>query len=141
MSIGSKFAGVVTGLHARIYKGTGGKVAGSMKGVPILVITTTGRKSGKDRERPLMKVTHDGSAHVIASNNGNDSHPSWFLNLSSNPDVKVQDGDENYAATAVVLTGDQRDAVYELAKTQMDNFVGYEQKADRTIPVVRLERR
>ncbi len=140
MSIERKITALMTGLHAKIYKGSGGKVAGAMKGVEIVVITTTGRTSGKKRDRPVMKVTHDGHAHVIASNNGGDEHPSWFLNLSANPEIHVQDGADGYDATAVILTGKERDAVYESAKGQMDNFIGYEEKADRVIPVVRLQR-
>lgn len=141
MSIERKITGFVTGLHARMYKRFEGAKAGEMKGVPMLVLTTTGRKSGKKRDRPLMKIEHDGATHVIASNNGRDDHPSWLLNLQADPNVHVQDGPRAFDAKAVVLEGAAREAVYEKAKSLMDNFVGYEQKADRTIPVVRLDPR
>lgn len=136
-----KITALMTGLHARIYKNSGGTKANAMKGAPILVITTTGRKSGRKRDRPLMKIEHDGVAHIIASNNGRDDHPSWYLNLKADPVIEVQDGPDTYTATAVELEGDERTAVYESAKQQMDNFIGYEKKSARTIPVVRLERR
>ncbi len=134
-------AAILTGLHARIYKASGGRFATEMKGTPMVVITTTGRTSGKKRDRPLMRIDHGGNAHVIASNNGSDSAPGWFLNLQANPSIHVQDGEASYDATAVVLEGAERDAVYEAAKAALDNFVGYEQKSSRTIPVVRLDRR
>ena len=136
----SKIAAVMTGFHAKLYKAFGGRGVGEMKGVPMVVLTTTGRSSGKERDRPLMKIEHDGATHVIASAAGSDDHPQWYRNLRANPRVKVTDGGDTYAATAVVLDGDARREVYETAKGMMDDFAGYEAKADRTIPVIRLDR-
>jgi deazaflavin-dependent oxidoreductase (nitroreductase family) len=136
----NRLASVMTALHARLYRVTDGKVGGAIKGTPVLVVETTGRKSGEKRARPLMKIDHGGKPHIVASNNGSDDHPAWYLNVLANPTVTVTDGGETYEARAVVLEDAERDAAYESAKQQMDNFVGYERKSSRSIPVIRLDR-
>lgn len=136
----SKLWGAMTWLHARLYAATGGKVGGAIKGTPVIVVETIGRKSGQKRARPLMRIEHEGELHIVASNNGSDDHPAWFLNVEANPRVTVTDGDQTFDATAIVLEGAERDAAYEAAKEQMDNFISYERKSSRKIPVVRLDR-
>lgn len=140
MDLGTRLAALATGFHAKLIKATDGRVAGEFKGRPMVVLATTGRKTGKRRERPLVKLEIDGTPHVIASNNGADDHPGWYLNLLADPVVHVIDGDESYDAVAVPLEGDERTAAYERAKRLMANFVRYERTASRTIPVIRLER-
>ena len=129
----------MTTIHAGLYRLTRGRVGAKLKGVPILLLTTTGRKSGQPRTSPVMDIRVEGDTYVIASNNGSERHPAWFLNLEANPEVHVVQGSRSYDAKAVLLDDAERDRVYAQAKEQMDNFVRYEQRASRTIPVVRLD--
>lgn len=124
--------------HVGVYRLTGGRLAGSMRGGKVLVLTTMGRRSGKPWTVPLMDIRHDGYSHVIASAGGDTKEPGWYKNVLATPTVGVQRGEETFRATAVVLEGDERDTVYEVAESQMSDFTGYKEKTGRVIPVVRL---
>ena len=83
---------VMSALNTWLYRLSGGKIAGSMKGAPILLLTTTGRKTGKTRVTPLLYLRDDENLVVVASKGGAPNHPVWFLNLEANPDVGVEVG-------------------------------------------------
>lgn len=125
--------------HVAVYRLTEGRVGGSMGGSRVLLLTTRGRRSGQLRTTPLMRVDHDGAVHVIASAAGAASHPAWFHNVQADPRVRVRDGDRVWSAHGVVLEGAQRDQAHAAAVAEMEGFADYEQRTDRTIPVVRLE--
>ena len=80
--------------QVRLYEATGGKEGGTLEGAPCVILTTKGRKSGKLRKSPLMRIEHDGVYAVVASMGGAPQHPVWYLNLVANPDVTLQDGDQ-----------------------------------------------
>lgn len=122
------------------YEASGGTEANTLRdtGIPIIVMTCTGHKSGKVRKVPLMRVEQDGEYAVIASKGGAPAHPGWFHNLIADPTVTIQDGPapENYRVSLV--EGDERAEWYTRAVGVFPNYAEYEVAAaehDRTIPV------
>ena len=122
------------------FRANGGKVGGQFAGAPLLLLTTTGAKSGQQRTTPLVH-TRDGDKYVIiASKAGAPSHPAWYHNLRKNPEVTLEVGTETFQAKATVVTGEERDRLYRRHAEQFPGFAEYEAKTTRTIPVVALER-
>jgi F420H(2)-dependent quinone reductase len=111
---GSYVIGPILLLHQRIYRGTGGAFGRHVGGRPALLLHTVGRKTGRARTTALT-YSRDGDAYVVVGSNGGAArHPTWFLNLRANPDVKVQVGKEVVPATARIAEGDERDRLWEL---------------------------
>jgi deazaflavin-dependent oxidoreductase (nitroreductase family) len=106
----------------------------------MILVTHTGAKSGKSYTSPLVYLADGDNAIIFASKAGADTHPHWYLNMKANPAVTVEIGSEKFAATAVEVTGEERDAIYANQATKMPNFAEYAAKTSRLIPVVRLER-
>jgi deazaflavin-dependent oxidoreductase (nitroreductase family) len=123
------------------YRANGGKLSGGFDRVPMLLLTTTGRKSGKKHTTPLAYQPDGDDIYVFGSFAGGPRHPAWYHNLVANPDVTVEVGPDAYPATAVILEGDERDRVFDRQKRDVQNFADYEQKTTRTIPVIRLDRK
>jgi deazaflavin-dependent oxidoreductase (nitroreductase family) len=122
------------------FRTNGGKVTGVFENAPLLLLTTTGAKSGHPYTTPVV-YTRDGDALVvIASKGGHPTHPDWYRNLSANPSVTVELPDETFKATAEVTSGDERRRLFDAQAALMPTFKEYEQKTDREIPVVRLHR-
>ena len=122
-----------------LYRLSRGKFANRIANLPILLLTTTGRKSGKERTTPLTFIK-DGEDYVItASIGGMDWNPAWYHNLKDNPQVKIEVGDRTLNASAVITEGEERNRLYEQFKAASNNFVQYEQKTNRVIPVIRLK--
>ena len=117
-----------------------GAVSGSFAGVPLLLLTTTGAKSGAARTTPLVHTRDGDRIVVIASKGGAPSHPDWYRNLSVNPQVTVELPGESFLAKARVADGEERDRLYRAQADLMPNFDEYAAKTDRLIPVVVLER-
>ncbi len=110
-------------------------------GQPILLLTTTGAKSGKRRVNPLVSLIEGDRVYVIASKGGSPDHPDWYHNVRANPRVTVELPDETFEARAVDVADDaERDRLYSLIASRFANFAEYEQKTDRKIPVVELVR-
>jgi deazaflavin-dependent oxidoreductase (nitroreductase family) len=118
----------------------GGPIEG-MNRDRLLLLTTTGAKSGTARTTPMMFHRDGDRLLVIASNVGARTHPDWYLNLVANPDVVVEVGDERFEATAVPLTGGERDRLWSMLKENYPFFAEHEAKTSREIPVVALTRR
>ncbi len=120
---------------------TGGRVS-SVYPVPIMLLTTTGAKSGLPRTLPLLYVTDGDSLILIASNYGNTSHPAWYRNLVANPKAEVLAGKKSGTYTATEITAPaERDRAWDLALDMYAGYGDYEGKAgDRKIPLIRLER-
>jgi deazaflavin-dependent oxidoreductase (nitroreductase family) len=116
-----------------------GKVSGMFEGWPLLLLTTTGAKTGQQRTTPVVYTVDDGRRVVIASKAGAPHHPHWYLNLVVNPEVTVEVPGETYRARAVIASGAERDRLYAQQAAQMPNFTEYAQKTERQIPVVILE--
>jgi deazaflavin-dependent oxidoreductase (nitroreductase family) len=124
-----------------LYRRSGGKIGGTMRGAPVLLLTTTGRRSGQPWTVPLLFQPDDDRWVIIASNGGNAKHPAWWLNLRATPDASVQIGRETHAVTAVEATGDEREILWRRMADMYKGYDDYTKKTDRTIPVVILQRR
>ncbi len=118
----------------------GSVTSGPFKGRPVLLLSTTGAKSGLPRLAPLV-YTRDGDRYVVAaSKGGSPSHPAWYHNLVANPVVTVEVGGETFAARASIAGGAERDRLYAAQAAVFPNFAGYQARTTRIIPVVLLER-
>ncbi len=120
------------------YEASGGQRANTLRdtGLPVVIVTTRGNKSGKIRKTPLMRVAHDGDYALVASKGGAPRHPVWYYNLVSDPDaVMIQDGPEPFAVTVRELAGDERAQWWERAVAAFPPYAEYQEKTQRTIPV------
>jgi deazaflavin-dependent oxidoreductase (nitroreductase family) len=121
------------------FRANEGRVGGNFEGAPILLLHTTGAKSGQERVSPVMYQRVGDALAVFASKAGAPSNPAWFHNLLAHPEVTVEVGTETRALRARVATGDERTRIWETQKERYPGFADYEQKTDREIPVVILE--
>jgi deazaflavin-dependent oxidoreductase (nitroreductase family) len=117
-----------------------GKVGGMFAGAPLLLMTTTGARSGRSHVVPLAYTVDDGRYVVIASKGGASTHPDWFHNVSANPDVTIEMGSESFPARASIAEGAERQRLFDQMAAQMPNFAAYQQKTTRQLPVIVLER-
>ena len=122
------------------FRANGGETFGMFKGRPLLLLTTTGSKSGEARTTPLVYSKDGDRLVIIASMGGAPKHPAWYLNLAANPGVTVELGTEKFAASASSAEGAERDRIYAQQAEMMPAFAEYQQKTTRRIPVVLLER-
>ena len=122
------------------FRENAGRVGGNYEGRPLLLITTTGRKTGRTHTTPVMYLADGDGYCVFASKGGAPEHPAWYLNLVANPRVIAEVGTERFDARATVLGPDERDAIYRKQASLYSQFTEYERKTARTIPVVRLTR-
>jgi deazaflavin-dependent oxidoreductase (nitroreductase family) len=120
------------------YEASGGREANTLRdtGLPIIIVTNRGNKSGSIRKTPLMRVEHDGEYALIASKGGAPQHPVWYYNLQAHPEVMIQDGPEPFDAVVREVTGDERDAWWERAVAAFPPYADYAAKTDRSIPVL-----
>lgn len=126
--------------HVRRYLETDGEVGHEWNGVPALVLTTTGRKSGEPRRSALIYGEDGGAYVVIASQGGAPVHPNWYLNITANPDVEVQVGAERFRARVRTAEGEERARLWSLMAGIWPNYDVYQSRTERVIPVVVLER-
>jgi deazaflavin-dependent oxidoreductase (nitroreductase family) len=122
------------------YRANGGKVSGMFAGAPLLLLTSTGARSGQPRVAPLAYTTENGRLVVIASKGGAPTHPDWFYNVRANPDVTVELGAETFPARATLTQGAERQRLFDQMAAQMPNFAEYQRNTTRQIPVIVLER-
>jgi deazaflavin-dependent oxidoreductase (nitroreductase family) len=125
-------------LHVGLYRLSGGKLGGEMRGFKVLLLTTTGRKSGKTRTTPLGFFDRQGGYVIVASNSGQSTHPAWYHNLRSQPQVTVQVFDKVLPVTAEVLTGEARAQAWQQVITTAPAYADYEKQTTREIPLVLL---
>lgn len=120
---------------------TGGRFGWSFSDMPVLELTTTGRKSGEPRSVMLTSPWQEGDTYaIVASRGGDDTHPAWFLNLRDNPEVKVRlKGKDPETMHARITEGEERDRLWKELSGKHKNYAGYQTKTDREIPVVLLE--
>ena len=122
------------------YRANGGKVSGQFANAPLLLLTTTGAKSGASRTTPLVYTTDGDRIVVIASKGGAPTNPDWYHNLVANPEATVELGVEKFQVRAYVPQGQERERLYNQQAALMPNFAEYQKNTTRQIPVVVLER-
>ncbi len=126
--------------HVKAYIDTDGERGHDWHGTRCLLLTTTGRKSGEPRILPLIYAEDDGRQVVVASKGGAPEHPAWYLNLAADPDVEVQVRGDRFRATARDAEGSERERLWTTMVGEWPDYDGYQEKTDRQIPVVILER-
>ncbi|MEI5131083.1 nitroreductase family deazaflavin-dependent oxidoreductase [Streptomyces libani] len=125
--------------QVELYETSGGEEGTTMRGIPVVILTTRGAKSGKIRKSPLMRVEHDGTYAVVASMGGAPRHPVWFHNLVADPRVELQDGPVRRDMTAREVTGTEKALWWGRAVEAWPDYDEYQKKTDRQIPVFVLE--
>lgn len=121
------------------YERSGGTDAGTLRdtGIPIIVVTMRGNRSGKVRKIALMRVEHDGEYALVASLGGAPKHPVWYYNLLADPEnVMIQDGPEPFAVSVREVSGDERAAWWARSVAVFSNYADYQAKTERRIPVL-----
>jgi len=125
--------------QVELYESSGGTKGLTLRGKPVIILTTKGAKSGRLRKIPLMRVEHEGSYAVVASQGGAPKHPVWYYNLAAHPRVELQDGPAKQDMTARELAGEEKAAWWERAVAAWPDYAGYQKRTDREIPVFVLE--
>ncbi len=120
------------------FRANGGRLGGNFEGAPVLLLHTWGRNTGTERVNPMMYLAQDGRTFVFASKAGAPADPDWYLNLLAHPQVTVELGTETFTATAVPVTGPERDTIYAEQARRYPGFAEYQANTDRMIPVVEL---
>jgi F420H(2)-dependent quinone reductase len=121
------------------YESSGGTEGNTMRGMPIIILTTVGNKSGKIRKTPLMRVEHDGLYLAVGSQGGAPEDPKWVANLRADPAVELQDGTVRQPMIAREITGEEREQWWERAVAAFPPYADYKKKTSRVIPVFVLE--
>lgn len=121
------------------YEGSGGTKGNTLRGVPVVVITSMGASSGKLRKNPVMRIEHGGVYAAVASKGGAPEHPAWYRNLVDHPLIELQDGPSRGDYRARELTGDERSVWWDRAVQVWPDYAQYQTKTDRQIPVFVLE--
>jgi deazaflavin-dependent oxidoreductase (nitroreductase family) len=124
--------------QVELYESTGGLQGNTLRdtGLPVIIVTTRGNKSGKIRKTPLMRVEHDGEYALVASQGGAPTHPVWYYNLSADPDsVTIQDGPEPFEVTVREVEAEERATWWERAVAAFPPYAQYQLKTERRIPV------
>lgn len=121
------------------YEGSGGTRGTTMRGMPVVVVTSRGARTGKIRKTPLMRVEHGGSYAVVASMGGAPTNPVWYHNLVANPGVELQDGQVRRDMIAREVSGSEKAQWWERAVQAFPDYADYQRKTDRPIPVFVLE--
>ena len=135
----NKLTEMIWSVHRFLYRASGGRIGASAVGLPVLMLTTKGRKSGEPRTSVLTYLPKGRSAVVFASNAGEPKHPAWWLNLVADPHAQVQIGREVTAMTAREADGAERQQLWAELVRKSPSYAEYEQRTTRRIPVVVLE--
>ncbi|MCW2535845.1 MAG: uncharacterized protein JWQ26_1544 [Modestobacter sp.] len=130
--------------QVELYERTGGREGNTLmdRGLPVVLFSTRGAKSGKVRKNPLMRVEHNGAYAMVASKGGAPEHPTWYYNVKAHPDqVTVQDGPEPWDGAAREVTGAEKAEWWERAVAAFPDYAEYQRKTDREIPLFVVERK
>ncbi len=128
----------LTAFHVFLYRSTGGRLGSRMGGFDLLLLITTGRKTGQQRINPLGYIRDDQSYVIAASNGGLDRHPGWYFNLKHNPQVAVQVLDRELQVTAKIAKGEERQRLWTQLVEEAPGYADYQTRTTREIPVVTL---
>lgn len=126
-------------LNVPLYRLSGGRIGGKVGRAPVLLLTTTGRKSGQQRTAPVVYLADGDDVVVINTNAGNAKVPAWSLNLKANPEAEVERGRRRYPVRARVTEGEERERLWRLHNEQYAGFDDYQEKLERTASVIVLE--
>ena len=126
--------------HLKLYLDSNGAEGHMWQGMPCLLLTTTGRKSGRQVQLPLLYGTNGASYLIVASKGGAPTHPAWYVNLAANPSVTVQVGADRFAARARTATTAEKPALWAIMTKIMPGYDDYQKNTSRQIPVVVLDR-
>jgi deazaflavin-dependent oxidoreductase (nitroreductase family) len=121
------------------YESSGGTEGTTLHGLPVVILTSVGARSGKLRKAALMRVEHDGRYAIVASLGGSDKNPVWYSNVRAHPLVELQDGPHKQDMVAREVTGDEKARWWERAVAAFPNYANYQSKTKREIPVFVLE--
>jgi deazaflavin-dependent oxidoreductase (nitroreductase family) len=125
-------------LHVLLYKASGGRIGGRFKAAPVLLLTTTGRKTGKRRTTPLLYGEDAGRYVIVASVGGAPKHPAWYLNLSGNAEATIQCDGRKLAVHSETASPEERTRLWTLMTRLYPGYDAYQTKTSREIPVVVL---
>jgi len=120
------------------FRANEGKVGGMFEGAPLIILHTTGARSGAERLAPLMYLPYEDRIFIFASKAGHHSHPDWYHNIKANPSVTIEIGTDTVAKTAVELGEDERNRIYTEQAGRYEQFAQYQAGTDRLIPVIEL---
>jgi deazaflavin-dependent oxidoreductase (nitroreductase family) len=122
------------------FRASGGTAGGPVEGMPLVLVHHVGAKSGAQRVTPLVPYVDGDRIFIFASKGGSPEHPAWFHNLVANPDTEAEYGADRFPVRVRVLSGTERDEVYAKHAALQTQFADYQQRTDRLIPVIELER-
>ncbi|WP_335936190.1 nitroreductase family deazaflavin-dependent oxidoreductase [Streptomyces sp. PTD5-9] len=125
--------------QVELFESSGGTEGTTMRGLPVVILTTRGARSGKIRKTPLMRVEHDGTYAVVASQGGAPKHPVWYHNVVADPRVELQDGPVRQDMNAREVTGEEKAQWWRRAVEAFPDYADYQRKTERQIPVIVLE--
>lgn len=127
--------------QVELYESSGGTQGTTLRdtGLPVVIVTNVGAKTGKIRKTPLMRVEHEGRYAAVASQGGAPTHPTWYANLKADPHVELQDGPAKQDMRARELTGEERAQWWDRAVAAFPAYASYQEKTERQIPVLLLE--
>jgi F420H(2)-dependent quinone reductase len=125
--------------QVELYESSGGTEGTTLRGVPVIIMTTRGVKSGKLRKVPVMRIEHQGTYAAVASQGGAPKHPTWFFNLVADPHIEVRDGATVSDMRARELDGEEKAAWWKRATAVWPDYDNYQKKTDREIPLFLLE--
>lgn len=138
LSVQDRLFKVAKAVHPLLLRLSRGHLGSRVAGMPVVILTTTGRTSGRPRPTPLTAIEHDGYTYVVASKGGDARHPAWYLNLVAHPEVSVQRDGRTRPMVARVLGPEERAAVWPVVTATYRGYAGYQKRTDREIPVVEL---
>ena len=127
-------------VHSNVYRWSAGRIGGSMMGLPVLLLTTKGRKTGQSRTNALMYLPRGKNFVVIASYLGEPRHPFWWLNLEAEPNATIQVGGTRHSVRAREAKDEERQELWRAATDKVADYDEYQARTSRRIPVVVLER-
>ncbi|KRE43626.1 hypothetical protein ASG74_01940 [Knoellia sp. Soil729] len=138
MSLMSKVIRTGANVHAALYRRFSAPAFRRMAGLPVLLLTVRGRRSGREITTPVCYIESDGGYAVTGSAGGSDAEPQWFRNLRAAPTATIEVGDSRHVVTVRILDGEERDALWRRFAAEGTTFGGYEEKTERRIPVALL---
>lgn len=121
--------------QVELYESSGGTQGTTMRGLPVVLVTSLGARSGKLRKTPLMRVEHEGAYALVASNGGAVKHPVWYHNLVAAPLIELRDGTRAWDMKTRLVTGAERQAWWERAVAAFPDYADYQRRTDREIPL------